>query len=137
MDFVAALIGSAIGAVISGLIIWIIGKLNLGLEVENFGWAIIAGVLIAVLTSLIIQVLGNFNVITTGFMGAVIWVVAAASVIVSSGSFLKGLKVNGYTGALIAAVAIAVINYALCSHGHGLAPARHGRPRGSRPTPTY
>ena len=32
--------------------------------------------------------------------------------IVSSGSFLKGLKVNGYSGALIAAVAIAVINYA-------------------------
>ncbi len=110
MDFIAALIGSAIGAVISGLIIWIIGKLNLGLEVENFGWAIIAGVFIAVVTNLILQFLGNFNVITTGFIGAIIYVVVAASVILSGGSFLRGLKVKGYTGALIAAVAIAVIN---------------------------
>ena len=112
MDFVAALIGSAIGAVISGLIIWIISKLNLGLEVENFGWAIIAGVLIGVLTNLILQILGNFNIITTGFIGAIMYALVAAGVILSSGSFLKGLKVNGYSGALIAAVAIAVINYA-------------------------
>ena len=39
MDFIAMLIGSLISAVIAGLIIWIIAKLNLGLDVASFVWA--------------------------------------------------------------------------------------------------
>ena len=107
MDFIAALIGSLISAVIAGLIIWIIAKLKLGLEVESFVWAMIAGVLIGVITNLVLQLMTDFG----GLGGALVHLVISAGVIFGAGSFLKGLKVNGYLGALIAAVAIAVVNF--------------------------
>jgi putative membrane protein len=101
------LIGSLISAVIAGLIIWIVAKLKLGLEVESFAWAMIAGVLIGVVTNLIMQFMTDFG----GWGGALVHLVVSAGVILGAGSFLKGLKVNGYTGALIAALAIAVVNW--------------------------
>ena len=107
MDFIGLLIGSLIGAVIAGLVIWIVAKLKLGLEVESFVWAMIAGVLIGVITNLIMQFMPDFG----GWGGALLHLVISAGVILGSGSFLKGLKVNGFVGALIAAVAIAVINF--------------------------
>ena len=107
MDFIAALIGSAIGAVIAGVIIWIISKLKLGLEVDNFGWAIIAGVLIGVLTNLVLSFMTDFG----GLGGFLIHLIVSAGVIYGSGYLLKGLRVSGYLGALIAALAIAVVNW--------------------------
>ncbi len=101
------LIGSLISAVIAGLIIFIIAKLNLGLEVDGFVWAMIAGVFIGVLTNLVTQFTSDFG----GWAGALVHLVISAGVILGSGSFLKGLKVNGFVGAMIAAVAIAVINF--------------------------
>ena len=44
MEAIIGLIfGILIGAVFSGAIIWLIGKMNLGLSVDNFGWAMLAG----------------------------------------------------------------------------------------------
>ena len=39
MTIVGAIIGILIGALFSGLVIWIVGKLGLGLEVSGFGAA--------------------------------------------------------------------------------------------------
>jgi len=107
MDFVGMLIGSLVSAVIAGLIIFIIAKLNLGLEVESFAWAMIAGVFIGVVTNLVTQFTSDFG----GWAGALVHLVVSAGVILGSGSLLKGLKVNGFVGALIAAVAIAAISF--------------------------
>lgn len=106
MDFVAAVIGSLIGAIIAGLIIWIIDKLNLGLEVDNFSWAIIAGVLIGVFTNLVLQFMTDFG----GIGGFFVHLIISAGVIYACGYFLKGLRVKGYMGAIVAALAIAVVN---------------------------
>ena len=47
MTIVGAIIGILIGALFSGLIIWIVGKLGLGLEVSGFGPAFVAAIVIA------------------------------------------------------------------------------------------
>lgn len=107
MEFLAALIGSLIGALIAGLVIWLVAKLNLGLEVDNFGWAVIAGAFIGALTNLILGLMTDFD----GLGGLLVHLVVSAGVILASGSFLRGLRVNGYVGALVAAVAIALINF--------------------------
>ena len=107
MDFIAAIIGSAIGAVIAGVIIWVVSRLNLGLQVESFAWAIIAGALMAVLTNLILQFVTDFG----GLGGLLVHLVVSAGVILASGSFLHGLRVNGYGGALLASGAIALLNF--------------------------
>jgi len=104
---IGAVIGIVIGAVISGALIWLVGKLNVGLTVKNFGWAMLAGVLISILSGIIKSVVPEFGSVG----GFVIDLVISALVILASGKILKGLTVDGFKGALFAAMAIAVIGF--------------------------
>lgn len=106
---VGLIIGIVIGGLISGVIIWIVSKFNLGLSVENFGWAIAAGLLIGVATNLIMQVVPAGNEI----VHLAVNLIVSAAVIFACGSLLKGMTVKGFGGAIIAAVAIAVVGYLL------------------------
>jgi uncharacterized membrane protein YvlD (DUF360 family) len=103
------MIGVLLAAIVSGSIIWFIGKMKLGLEVDNFGWAMLAGILIGFFTNLIMNLIPT----TDGIIRLMINLVITAAVIFGSGALLRGMTVNGYSGALIAAVSIAVINYLL------------------------
>lgn len=104
---IGAIIGITIGALVSGTMIWIVGKLNLGLSVVNFGWAMLAGLIIGLLTTLVSMVVPGAG----GIMGAVVHLVVSAAVIFVAGKALKGLTVDGPAGALLAACAIAAIGY--------------------------
>ncbi len=103
---IGLVIGIAIAAVISGTMIWLLSKLNLGLKVDNFGWAILAGVVIGVLTNLPTHFLPESGIAVKAVIG---FVVAAVAIYVS-GQFLKGLTVKGFGGALLAAAVIVLIN---------------------------
>ena len=106
---VGLIIGILIGAVISGVIIWLVSKLNVGLSVDSFGWAMAAGVFIGVLTNGFNQLLPGMNEVVT----MVIHLVISAGVILLAGKAFKGVNVKGFKGALIAAVAIAVVGFVL------------------------
>jgi putative membrane protein len=102
------------------LIIWIVGKLGLGLEVSGFGPAYIAAIVIAILNGLVAWLLGVLGItIGAGFLGAVIHLVIAAVVLMAAGNFVKGLVVKGFTGAVVAALAIAAVGW-LIAWGVGL-----------------
>jgi putative membrane protein len=105
-------VGIVIAGILSGILIWIVAKLNLGLEVDGFLSAFVAGVVIAILGGLINWGLTALNLgIPAGLLGALIHLVVAALVIYFAGSMLKGLRVNGFVGALVAAIAIAVVGW--------------------------
>ena len=104
---IGAVIGILIAAVFSGVIIWLVGKLNVGLTVKNFGWAMLAGLLIGILTSIANIFVKDFG----GAVGFVVQLVISALVILASGKMLKGLTVDGFKGALFAAMAIAIIGF--------------------------
>ena len=109
---VGVLIGIVIGALFSGFIIWLVAKLGLGLEVDGFGSAFIAAIVIAIIGGIINWGLGLVGItIGGGLLGAVIHLVVAAVVLMISDKILSGLKVAGFTGALIAAVAIAAVHF--------------------------
>lgn len=108
-SLVGLIIGIVLSAVVSGLIIWIVSKLGLGLSVDNFGWAMLAGLLIGLATNLIMQFVPAGNDI----VHLVINLIVSAAVIFACGALLKGMTVNGYGGALVAAVGIAVIGFLL------------------------
>ena len=108
-SLVGLIVGITISAVISGLVIWIVSKLNLGLHVDSFGWAMLAGLLIGLATNLVMQVVPAGNDIIYG----IVHLLVAAAVIVGCGALLRGMTVNGYGGALIAAIAIAVVGLLL------------------------
>ena len=112
MNIVGLIIGLLIGALFTGVIIWIVGKLGLGLEVSGFGPAFIAAIVIAVLNALVAWLLGALNItIGPGILGAIIHLVIAAIVLLIAGRFVKGLVVKGFLGAVVAALAIAAVGW--------------------------
>jgi len=112
MEIVGLLIGIFIGALFTGLIIWIVGKLGLGIEVSGFGPAFVAAIVIAVLNGVVTWLLGVLNItIAVGLLGAIIHLVIAAVVLMLAGNFVKGLVVKGFTGALVAAIAIGAVGW--------------------------
>jgi putative membrane protein len=106
---VGLVIGILIGAVISGAIIWIVSKLNMGLSVDNFGWAMLAGLFIGIITTLITQFVPNLS----GIVGAVVHLIVSAAVILLAGKAFSGVKVDGFSGALLAAFVMALIGFGL------------------------
>jgi putative membrane protein len=114
MGILAAVLSIVLVALVAGIVIWIVGKLGLGLEVSGFGAAFIAAIVIAIVGGLINWLLGALNItIAGGWLGAIINLIIAAIVLLISGSFVPGLKVKGFGGALIAAIAIGVVTWLL------------------------
>jgi len=104
---IGLIIGIVVAALVSGFIIWLVGKLNVGLTVKNFGWAMLAGLLIGILTNIANSFVKDFG----GAVGFIVQLVISALVIMACGKMLSGLQVNGFKGALFAAMAIAVIGF--------------------------
>jgi putative membrane protein len=105
LNFVIALL-------ISALVIWIVSKLNLGLTVRGYGAAIIAALVIAVVGGVILWLLGLLGItIGGGLLGAIILLIVAAVVLMLSDKFVPGMEVKGFSGAIIAAIAIAVVSW--------------------------
>ena len=109
MTFVGLLIGFLIALVLAAVIIFIVGKLGLGLEVDSFGSAVIAALVIAVITWLIMWLLSLLHLsIGVSILGAIVGLIVSAIILMISDKFVSGMRVKGFTGALIAALAIGV-----------------------------
>ncbi len=94
----------------AAVVIYIVGRLNLGMTVEGFAPAIVAAAAIAIIGGVIYWLLGVLGItIGGGWLGAIINLLIAAAVILLAGRWVKGLKVNGYVGAIIAAIGIGVV----------------------------
>ncbi|MCB0157412.1 MAG: phage holin family protein [Caldilineaceae bacterium] len=112
MSIIGLIIGVLIGALFSGLIIWLVGKLNLGLEVDGFGPAYVVAIVIGVINLIILWLLNALNIsIAGGLLGAVINLVIAAAVLMLGSNIVSGVRTKGFVGALVAALAIAVVGW--------------------------
>lgn len=112
MTILGVILGILIGAVFSAVVIWIVGRLGLGLEVSGFGPAFIAALVIAVVSWLVYWLLGLVGLsLGVGWLAAVVHLVIAAIVLMVAGNFVKGLEVKGFTGALVGAIALAVVAF--------------------------
>jgi putative membrane protein len=104
------LLGILLALVAAAVVIYIVGRLNLGMTVEGFAPAIVAAAAIAIIGGVIYWLLGVLGItIGGGWLGAIINLLIAAAVILLAGRWVKGLKVNGYVGAIIAAIGIGVV----------------------------
>ena len=104
------LIVSVLMALIFALVIWIVGKLGLGLDVDNFGAALLAAVVIAVVAGVLTILLSQVGMMDGGgFVGGVVYLLVAAAALLIGGRQLPGLRVAGFAGALVAAAAIGAI----------------------------
>jgi putative membrane protein len=109
-----ALLNIAIYLVVSAIVILIVGKMNLGLTVKSFGSAIMAAIVIALVAGLIVWGLGIFGItLTGGWLAAIVNLIVAALVLMIADKFLPGTEVHGFMGAIIAALAIGVVGWAV------------------------
>ena len=112
-----ALIALLIATLMNALVIWIVGKLGLGIDINNFGTAFVAAFLIAVIWGL----LDYFHIAGPGqgFVASLVRLVVSALVLMLVGNILKGMVTKGFLGAIIAAIAMTavywVINYILAT----------------------
>lgn len=103
-----------VAIVVAAVVLMVISRLNLGLTVTGFGSAVIAAVVIAVVGAIVNWLLGALGItVGGGLLGALVYLVVAAIVLMISDRFVAGMKVSGFSGAFIAAIAIAVVYWLL------------------------
>ena len=106
MDFISFLIVLLIAAVV----LMIVDRFNVGLKVGGFVNAAVAALAIAVVAALVTWLLGLFGLtIGGGLLGAIVTLVFAAIVLLIAARFIPGFEVSGFGGAVISAIAIAVV----------------------------
>ena len=106
------LLGLILGIIAYAIVIWIVGKLGLGMEVSGFGGAIVAAIAIGIVTAVIMFFVNLFGLTPGGgFLGAIVSLVIAAIILMIADRFVSGLRVKGFGGAIIAAIAIAVVTW--------------------------
>ena len=101
--------------VVGAVVLMIVSRLSLGLAVDGFGSAFIASAVISIVAAVITWLIGliGIKVGNPGLIGALVCLVEAAVVLLISGSFVKGMKVNGFVGAIIAAISYGAIAWLL------------------------
>jgi len=112
-SILGAIIGIALGTIVYSILIWIVGKLGIGMKVDGFSPALIAGLLVAIAGALagMVGLMLDAPPQQQGFASAVSHLIIAAAMLRMFGRRLKGVHVNGWGGAFLAAAAIAVVGW--------------------------
>lgn len=109
-----AIIGFIVGVVIAAIVLLIVSRLNLGLQVTGFNGAVIAAIIISIISSVVLALLEAIGIrIGGGFLGFIIWLLVSALVLIIAGKLLPGMSVSGFSGAILSAIAIALIYWVL------------------------
>jgi putative membrane protein len=109
---ISAILGIIVSAALAGLVIFIVSKLNMGLSVTGFGAAFIAAIVISIVAGVVNWLLGVLGInIGGGLLGAILAIIVAAVVLMISDKFVPGMKVNGFGGAIVAAIGIGIVTW--------------------------
>ncbi len=105
------IIGFIVGVIIAAVVLLIVSRLNLGLSVAGFSAAVIGAIVISLVSSVVLWLLGLFGVQISGgsLLNVLVWLVVSAVILIIAAKFIPGLTVQGFTGGIIAAIAMAVI----------------------------
>lgn len=109
---IGMLIGNFLAGLVAGVIIWIVGRLGLGLVVSGFVPALLAAFVIVILSAVITWLLTTLGLNVEGaILGGIIHLLIAALVILLSSRVVPGIMVQGPVGAVIAALAIGAVGW--------------------------
>ena len=99
-----------VALIVAAVVIFIVGRLGLGMTVDGFVPAIISALAIAVVGTIVYWILGFFSLnLGAGLCGALGYLIVAAIILRISDRFVPGMHVKGFMGAIIAAIAIGVV----------------------------
>ena len=112
MAIVGLIVGIILLGILGGIVIYIVGRLGLGIEVDGFGPAFIAALVVAAIGYALSAIAVQLGISAGGgLVGAIIHLIVAALVLMLAGDLVRGLRVKGFSGALIAAIAIGVVGW--------------------------
>lgn len=112
MGIVGFIVGIILLGILGGIVIYIVGRLGLGIEVDGFGPAFIAAIVVAAIGYALSAIAAQLGINTGGgIIGAIINLIVAALVLMLAGDLVRGLRVKGFTGALVAAIAIGIVGW--------------------------
>lgn len=108
------LLGLVISVVLIGLVgavvLWIVSMLGWGLEVDGFGSAFGAAIVISIIGGIVQYLIGLVWTMPGGWFGAIVNLIVAAVVLMISDRFLRGMRVAGFGGAIVGAAGISIIS---------------------------
>ncbi len=100
--------------VVAAVVLLIVDRLNLGIKVGNFTNAALAAIVIAIVAAVVEWLLGVLGItLGGGFLGAIAALIVAAVVLYFAARIFKGMTVDGFRGAIIGAIGIAVVGWVL------------------------
>ncbi len=110
---IGLLIGTVVVGLVGGVLVWIVSSLGWGLHVDGFGAAFISAIVIAVVSNVVIWLLGSLGLLVAnvGLFGALINLIVSAVILLIADRFVAGLQVNGFGGAIIAALGFGVLQW--------------------------
>ena len=115
------IIGILIGTIFNAIVLWIVGKLGIGITIEKFGTAFVAAFVIALIGVLTYNFTKGMEGSMGEFGGAVLHIIFSAIVLLVVDKIMPGMKAKGFLGAVIAAIAIGVVQWLLGSVVAGIA----------------
>ncbi|WP_129670497.1 phage holin family protein [Candidatus Chloroploca sp. Khr17] len=98
---------------IGGLFLWVLSNLGMGLTVDGFGSAFLGAIAIAVVSTVVVGLLGMFGLTVNGagLISAIVNLVISAIVLLIADTFVAGMKVNGFSGAITGAIGFGLLGW--------------------------
>jgi uncharacterized membrane protein YvlD (DUF360 family) len=107
---VPLLVATLVFGLVTAVLIWVVGRFDLGLETNGFGSALVAGLVAAFAAGAVTILLSLANIGDgDGLIGGIVHLVVTAATLWLAGRLLPGLKVKGVAGVLVVAVAIGLV----------------------------
>jgi putative membrane protein len=109
---VILLVGGLVAMLLNALLIWVVGKIGVGMEVDGFGPAFITALLMFVFSVITNLIWGLLNFAPeAGWSGFVTRLVSSAGALLVAGGIVKGLRVKGFVGALLAVLGMTGVGW--------------------------
>jgi len=98
---------------LSALALWLVARIVSGIEVRNYGTALVATIVIAIVNTLVGWPLHLITFPLALLTLGLFWLVVNAFLLKLASVFVPGFSVNGFLPAFLGSIALTVLNYVL------------------------
>jgi len=103
------IVGILLLLVITAVVLMIVNRFKIGVEVDGFGSAFIAAVVIAIVGGGIVWLLNILGInLLGGVVGMIAVLIVVAIVLMIADRFVSGLHVSSFGGAFISAIVVSI-----------------------------
>lgn len=96
---------------ITAVSLYIISRLRIGIEIQDAGTALIAALVLGLLNAIVRPILAFLSLPITVLTLGLFALVLNALMIMLMGAIVKGVRVNGFFGALIASIVLSILTW--------------------------